>query len=84
MRQKVKNVFKHKFLFFMFLLLMFESIILGSVIAAEQMGKTAMKSALFLRKLYLKEALKVSIPFGIFIEVIVFLIFLLYELKKTK
>lgn len=81
MKQKMWNVVKRKYMFF---IIMFESIILGSVIAAMEIGDNTMDSALFLRKIYLKEALKVGISLGIIIEAIMFIIFLLYEIKKKK
>lgn len=81
MKQKIILVFKQKWLFFC---IMFESALLGSVLAAQEVANKTLETAFFLRKMYLKEAINIGVSIGVTVGGIIFMLLLLYETKKKQ
>lgn len=79
MKQNIFFVLKERWLFLFF---MFESSILGAVIAALKKSEETLTNAFFLKKMYLKEAITYGISFGTIMVILIFVLLVFYEFKK--
>ena len=79
MKQNIFFVLKERWLFLFF---MFESSILGAVIAALKKSEETLENEFFLKKMYLKKAFETGVSFGTIMVILIFVLLVFYEFKK--